>query len=147
MRKPTFWFSTWSDIKRALLPQKMARGLKIRIYEVEGLYYPSSGNKDAEHLREVDLRLCFPYAKSRFSHNEAQITCGVSMGRRDKYLFSLSGRHDHILTPRPHSVIGRSHQARSVTNATTDHSQLIVDFFWYFKFRYETLRVHAFRYD
>ena len=107
MRKPTFWFSTRSDINQAVLLQKVARGLKFRIYEGEGLYYPCSGNKGADHLRgytEVDLRLCFPYAKSRFSHNEAQITCEVNMGRRDKYLFSLSGRHDHILTSRPHSV-------------------------------------------
>ena len=44
----------------------------------EGLYYPCSENKDADQLHgyvEADLRLCFRiYAKSRFSHNEAQIT-------------------------------------------------------------------------
>ena len=55
----------------------MARGLKFRILEVEGLYYPCSENKDADQLRgyrEADLRLCFRiYAKSRFSHDAAQI--------------------------------------------------------------------------
>ena len=31
MRKPTFWFLTWSDTNRAAQPQKMARDLKFRI--------------------------------------------------------------------------------------------------------------------
>ena len=31
MRKPTFWFPTWSDTNRAVQLQKMARGLKFRI--------------------------------------------------------------------------------------------------------------------
>ena len=31
MRKPTFWFPTWSDTNRAVQPQKMARDLKFRI--------------------------------------------------------------------------------------------------------------------
>ena len=31
MRKPTFWFPTWSDINQAVQLQKMARGLKFRI--------------------------------------------------------------------------------------------------------------------
>ena len=38
------------------------------------MFYPSSENKGADQLRgyrEADLRLCFAYAKSRFSHNEA----------------------------------------------------------------------------
>ena len=66
-----------SDQVLAVQSQKMARGLKFRIYEVDGLYYPYSENKGADQLRgyrEADLRLCFRiYAKSRFSHNEAQI--------------------------------------------------------------------------
>ena len=51
-----------SDTNRAVQPQKMARSLKVRVYEVEGLYYPCSENKGAEQLRgyrESDLRLCF----------------------------------------------------------------------------------------
>ena len=31
MRKPTFWFPTWSDTNQAIQLQKMARGLKFRI--------------------------------------------------------------------------------------------------------------------
>ena len=45
----------------------MARGLKFRIKEVEGLYYPSSENKGADQLRgyrEADLRLCFRICKN-----------------------------------------------------------------------------------
>ena len=66
MRKPTFWFPTWSDTNRAVHSQKMARDLTFRIYEVEGLYYPCSENKGADQLRgyrEADLRLCFRICK------------------------------------------------------------------------------------
>ena len=38
MRKPTFWFPTWSDTNQAVQLQKMARGLKFRVRKVEGLY-------------------------------------------------------------------------------------------------------------
>ena len=31
LRKPTFWFSTWSNTNQAVKLQKMARGLKFRI--------------------------------------------------------------------------------------------------------------------
>ena len=55
----------------------MARGLKFRIYKVEGLYYLSSENKGADQLRghrEVDLRLCLCiYAKRLFSHDATQM--------------------------------------------------------------------------
>ena len=66
MRKPTFWLPTWSDTNQAVESQKMARGLKFRIKEVEGMYYPSSENKGADQLRgyrEADLRLCFRICK------------------------------------------------------------------------------------
>ena len=66
MRKPTFWFSTVSDTNQGVQLQKMARGLKFRIKEVEGLYYPCSENKGADQLRgyrEADLRLCFRICK------------------------------------------------------------------------------------
>ena len=39
MRKPVFWVSDKVDTNRAVQPQKMARGLKFRIYEIEELYY------------------------------------------------------------------------------------------------------------
>ena len=38
MRKPTFWFLTWSDTNHAVQLQEMTRGLKFRIKKVEGLY-------------------------------------------------------------------------------------------------------------
>ena len=67
MRKLTFWFPTRSDTIKALQIQKMARGLKFRIYKVEGLYYLCSENKGADQLRsnrEADLRLCFRKCKN-----------------------------------------------------------------------------------
>ena len=47
-------------------PYKMARSLKFRIQEVEGLYYLCIKNKGADQLRgyrEADLRLCFRICK------------------------------------------------------------------------------------
>ena len=66
VRKPAVWFPTWSDTNRSVQLQKMARGLKFRIYKVEGLYYPCSENKGDDQLRgyrEADLRLCFRICK------------------------------------------------------------------------------------
>ena len=51
----------------------MARGLKFRIYIVEGLYYQCSENKGADQLHG-DVRLCFAYSKRRFSHDAAHYT-------------------------------------------------------------------------
>ena len=76
MRKPTFWFPTCSDTNQAVQLQKMARGLKFRIYKVEGLYYPCSENKGADQLRVTAKLICvfvFAYAKCCFSHDVAQI--------------------------------------------------------------------------
>ena len=61
-----FWFVTWSDTNQAVQLQKMARGLKFWIYNVEGSYYLCSENKGADQLRgyrEADLRLCFRICK------------------------------------------------------------------------------------
>ena len=58
--------STGSDTNRAVQPQKIARGLKFQVSEVEGLYYPCSENKGADQLRgcrEADLGLCFRICK------------------------------------------------------------------------------------
>ena len=65
-KKRSSGFPTRSDTNRAVQLQKMARGLKICVYEVEGLYYPCSENKGADQLRgyrEADLRLCFRICK------------------------------------------------------------------------------------
>ena len=48
--------------------QKMSRGLKFRIQEVEELHCLYSENKDADHLRgdhEANLRLCYPVNKKQ----------------------------------------------------------------------------------
>ena len=66
MRKLVFGVSNQSYTNRTGQPQKMARGLKFRIYIVEGLYYLCSENKGADQLpgyREADLRLCFRICK------------------------------------------------------------------------------------
>ena len=77
MRKPAFWFPTLSDTDQAVQLQKMTRGLKFRIYEVEGLYYICNKNKGADQLRgyrEADLRLCFCICKMLVSHDTAHFS-------------------------------------------------------------------------
>ena len=76
MRKPTFWFPTWSDTNQAVQLQKMARALKFPVQNVEGSYYPCNENKGTDQLRsyrEADLRLGFSLCKSWFSHDAAHI--------------------------------------------------------------------------
>ena len=78
MRKPTFWFSTWSDTNQAVQLQKMARGLKFRIKKVEILHYLCSENKGADQLRsyrEADLHFVFTYAKCCISHDALVSLC------------------------------------------------------------------------
>ena len=56
--------------------QKMARGLKFRIKEVEGMYYLCSEITGADQFRGTAKLICvfvFAYAKSRFSHDAALI--------------------------------------------------------------------------
>ena len=51
---------------RAVHPKKIARDLKFRRKEEEGLYYPCHENKGIDQLRghcEADLRLCFRMCK------------------------------------------------------------------------------------
>ena len=77
MRKPSFWFPTWFVTNQAVQLQKIVRGLKFRILKVEGLFYLCSENKGADKLRgyrEADMRLCFAYAKSWFSHDTAHLS-------------------------------------------------------------------------
>ena len=59
---------TRSDANGAVQPQKMARGLKFRIEEVEGLYYLCCEKKDANQLRGTAQLICvfvFAYAKKQ----------------------------------------------------------------------------------
>ena len=85
MRKPTFWFPTWSNTNPAVQPQKMARDLKFLIWKVEGLYYLCSEKKGADQLRgyrEADLRPCFRICKtlvfSRHGSHVSQKQCDVT---------------------------------------------------------------------
>ena len=69
----------------------MARGLKFRIYKVEGSYYLCRENKGADQLRgypEADLRLFFRICKSWFSHDAAHIFILIAYDRAmlKKYL-------------------------------------------------------------
>ena len=69
MRKPVFGVSDQVHTNQAVQPQKMVRGLKFRIWVLEGLYYPYNKNKGADQLRgyrEADLRLCFRICKNPF---------------------------------------------------------------------------------
>ena len=69
MRKPTFWFSTWSDTNQAVQLQKNARGFKFQLSKVEGSYYLCSKNKGAKLI----CVFVFAYAKCWFSHAAAHI--------------------------------------------------------------------------
>ena len=62
-------------------PQKKARGLKFWIQEGQGLYYLCSESKDADQLCgycAADLPPFIAYAKSRFSHDAAQLLSHLS---------------------------------------------------------------------
>ena len=62
----------------------MVRGLKFRIKVVEGLYYPYSENKGADHLRgyrEADMRLCF-----RIFKNPVISRCGINNIRKSIFM-------------------------------------------------------------
>ena len=49
-RKPVFRVSKQEQHRRDVKPQKIARGLKFRIEEVEGLYYLCSKIKGTDQL-------------------------------------------------------------------------------------------------
>ena len=51
-------FPTSSDTNWAVQPQKMDRGLKFRIYELEGLYILCCENKGADQLRSFRWLIC-----------------------------------------------------------------------------------------
>ena len=76
MRKPGSGFPTRFDTNRSVQSHKMARSLKFRLKEVEGLYYPYSETKALISFAVTAKLICvfvFAYAKSRFSHDEAHM--------------------------------------------------------------------------
>ena len=75
-------FLTRLDTNLAVRSQKIARGLKFHILDVEGLYYLWSKNKGADQLwyyHTAALRFCFffAYAKIKLSHDAAHMWQGV----------------------------------------------------------------------
>ena len=72
MRKPVFGVSYQVRHKRSVQPQKMARGLKFQIQEVEVVYYVCSEKKrliSSPVNMKLICALVFAYAKSRFSYD------------------------------------------------------------------------------
>ena len=61
MRKPTFWYPTWSDTNQAVQVQKMVRSLKVWIKKVEVLYYLCG---------ETKALISFAVSASLFSHKQ-----------------------------------------------------------------------------
>ena len=61
------------------------------------MYYLCSENKDADQLRgyrEADMRLVFAYAKSRFSHDTANLVLSVyKMGSQEYKLSEYNKDH------------------------------------------------------
>ena len=69
-------FPTRSHTNRFVQSQKMDRGLKLCIKEVEGLYYLYSENKGDDQIHGYRKLICvfvFADAKSRFSHDAAHL--------------------------------------------------------------------------
>ena len=79
---PKLVFGVYDQVRHkpgrtATVKTKMARRLKFWIYEVEGLFYLCSENKDAQISCTVTAQLIcafvFAFAKSRFSYDTAHI--------------------------------------------------------------------------
>ena len=104
MRKPTFWFPTWSDTNQAVQLHKMARGMKCRIYKVEGLYYLCSENKGADQLRGYLkiiaklLTILFPNFGATVSHTYEQVKYGNALNLANKNIKMSSFKEKGLQT-------------------------------------------------
>ena len=81
MRKPTFWFPTWSDTNQAVQLQKMARGLK---FWMDHTIYVAKTKALISFAVTAKL-ICvfvFAYAKRCFPHDAAHIK--FVFGRQSK---------------------------------------------------------------
>ena len=58
MRNRSSGFPTRSDTNQAVQSQKIVRGLKFLIKEVEGLHYPFSETKGPDQLRVTAKLIC-----------------------------------------------------------------------------------------
>ena len=65
MRKPVFQVFDQVRHELGVRLQKMARGLKFRIKEVEGLYYVAKTKALISDYRAADLSLCFRICKKQ----------------------------------------------------------------------------------
>ena len=75
MRKPTFWFSTWSDTNQAVQLQKMARGLKFQFRKERDRSIYVAKTMGLISLGATAKLICifvFTYVKHCFSHDAAQ---------------------------------------------------------------------------
>ena len=74
-------------------PQKIARDLKFRIWEEEGLYYLCSENKGADQLcgfiAQLICGFVFAHAKSRVSHDVAHN--GSNYKKYEYFFFAFCG--------------------------------------------------------
>ena len=88
MRKPTFWFPTWSDTNQAVQLPKMVRGLKFPIQKVEGLHYVAKTKALISFAVTAKLNcvFVFAYAKCLLSHDAAQLLLPLKYSRKLKIL-------------------------------------------------------------
>ena len=91
-RKPAWGLTTRSDTNRAVQPQKMVRGLKFRIYEVEELYYLCSENKGTDQLRSY----CRSRALGYIAHSDFG-TNGYDWSRENRSLEHVAEKNTLIL--------------------------------------------------
>ena len=78
---------------RAVQQKKMAGGLKLECRKKDRTSYMYMENTKATG-RVADLRLFFTYAKSRFSHDGAQII--TPHGKTNEIKFPLSTDYDRL---------------------------------------------------
>ena len=72
MRKPTFWFPTWSDTNWAVQLQKMARGLKFRMRDHTINVAKTKALISFAVTAKLICIFVFAFAKRWFSHEAAQ---------------------------------------------------------------------------
>ena len=122
VRKPVFGFLATSNTNRA-------RGLKFRIYEVQGLFYPCSENKGADQLRgyhKADLRLRFRiYKKTVFSRRGSFHFWLCSIFQRKSTDFSVSS-----FSCRDHDLRCCGDASLTVMNASTMNGVLTTSDVW-----------------
>ena len=76
MRKPAFWFLTWSDTNQAVQLQKMVRGMKFRFRKRKDCTVYVAKTKALISFAVTAKLICvfvFAYAKCWFSHDAAHI--------------------------------------------------------------------------